>query len=628
MQLFLLSTLLPLHVVLGSSINTAETAVTTTLRTNIISNLKEQSTPLPTNTPHICTGVANGGTAKVKTDIYYVLEYSRYNTARYMSQGDPNTERDWTEKLFTPHLPLRELDTGDRANTAIHFRFTANGNNKWKMINGKSGQWVWTERDPRTSDQILVTTGEGSDFTFSTCDANGYVTLNVVGWSFVRFHREREQFAVTAQKWRDTMTTGCCDSCPAGWTRTAEHSMACVFCDKEDCEKYSGPNDYQTVAVQFKVYESPAFYAPDVNNAASQGVATDPAVKYIATAGLLMQKGIGIASNTLSYGSWTVVAGKVVNKFGSLATAATVGLGVLGIALQIAIDLTQPSLQDQLNQLEQKIMAAVGNLITDAISANAAVQASNIFKTARYRLIIDIKKAKKSHFTSNDLGEIDDDADTVAGIAGNINTGLDLIKPQGIVEPFSGDRSDALVNSKIVDNQLNVKLIQQGYLLYVSGVIDMISALSEAVLLNAFAHPEQTCDDIIGDVGLSSAVDRQGFFLQQMASFIVNRRINQVTNNKNPGQYTGWTAKDAFINADINYVGQDWRGNVGDLVRDMRKSELRWDMDSYSYRFTTVKAALDEIVSNTKNLCNKLRTDAAFKTEYINCAKGVGSGCV
>jgi len=587
-----------------------------------------EAIPLPASLPGACTNRVNQA-PEIRTDVYYILEYldPEDTQVRGLGHGTLNGRTPGWERYYTPGLPVQCRDISNRADPAGHWRFIPSSKyaGRWTLVNSYSGQHLAVG----SGLVLTMTTEEPTSFDVSPCDADGKVVLTMIGLKdgYIRRDRSNCQFAVAASSWPITMRTACCQACPAGWRRTAEITMACLVCDQEDCASTTGPYEYQKVPIKFRLVEIPNFYAPDVPSPPSQTVCTDPAARYIAATGVLLKAGITVLSGKVSYGSWTIVAGQIVNKFGNLAKVASVGLGVLGIALSVAIDMTQPSVQSQLAELESKIMATVGNLISDTVVGMAVQQAANLFKTARFRLNTEIKSAKKTDFAANDLAEIDDDADMVKNIAASINQGLDLIKPAGTMEPSGGNRADALTNPTIADTPTNVKLIQQGYLLYVSGVLDMMAALSEAVMLDAYAHPETLCADIMADVGLSAHVDRQGFFLEQMLAFLVVRRTKLLANHKNSGKYTGWTAVDAFYNIQMYYTGSDDNAHTGNAVVSMRRNEIQWDMDAYAYRFSAVRDALSATVWNTQNMCEALRTDASTKQQYAQCAQGVGVGC-
>jgi hypothetical protein len=635
----------------SNSYTQAADTTANSLRSSITQHLTATTTSSPTftidpnTTPHAC----QGGTYNpiIRTDIYYVLEFKSHaknQQTRYFGRGFPLVVRSpyngfilsidgaTNDDMFAPNIPLQSIDTTDMGNPRLHFRFELLSDGVYRLISGHSGQYVNIFQSTSTDDHndYLLST-HPSDYTkffITFCDADGYVSLiAATAWKSVREHSNNAQFAISANSWSETFDTSCCDSCPAGTTRISENTMSCVFCDTETCSRPLGPYEYQQIAVKFKMYESPAYYAPDVVSVTPQVLGANLGNQYIAIIGSIMKTGLQVASNRISYGSWVNVAGNIVNKFGKMATVASVGLGVLSFALDFAIKSQQPTIEDRLNSLEKVIMNNVKELVSDTVTKLAVTDAANFFKTARFKLHTEIKSAKRLGFIQKDMSLIEDTADNIQDIASTINDGLDLIKVEGIVEPFSGDRSSVIISPLIQDTQVNVKILQVGYTLYVSAVMDMISALSEAVMLKSYAKPELNCTDVMDFYGLTAHADRQGFFLEQMASFLYFRRANQITVKDTETTVT--TVHDALTGDNVYYPYTFGPGPnvVADSIMNLYRNEIRFDMETYSYRFNPVKEGLNNLVQTTYTLCEKLKTDEVFKQDYANCAQGIGQGC-
>jgi hypothetical protein len=643
-------------------------SIKNTLSTQSQSKLKSnhQATPLPNTNVHMCTGVAEGGKPNIREDIYYVGEFKslKDDVTRYLSRGvsvlspDPNLflvfrRISLNAGIFTPNSPLQEFDTDDRTQQRIHFRFKLNPvNRRYSMINGQSGQYIYAVMDsqnafdPAFGDYMLVThPTEDGEFTPSVCGADGTVTLTTLSFTVNRGGRARRggyvrenpynwQFSANAEAQAEVFFTDCCESCPPGSVFMYERTMQCGFCDDESCKKPAAMPDYQFMPTKFTFYENIDYIAADTPSGAVQNTETDPAAKYIAIIGVVAKTGLQIMSNKISYGSWVNVAGKIVNQFGKLATVASVGLGVIGFALSFVFDSMQPTIDDKLKALEDKIMDSVKTLVSDTVVGFAVNQALNTFSTARFKLNTEVRTAKRNNFISNNLDAINDDAIKVGFIASDINEGLDTIKPSGIVEPFNGDRSSVTNSPTIPDTPVNVKLIQQGYTLYVSSLMDMIAALSEAVMLKAYANPSMTCSEIMGSFGIAEHVDRQGFFLEQMQQFLQLRRESAVKlvdiPSNNYGSGTLYSVQDLLTSEDLYLSRQSNDANLN-LVMEARRAELKFDMVNYGYRLSTVKQSLHELVLTTETLCGKLRTDSTFRNEYVACAKSSagegGVGC-
>jgi hypothetical protein len=556
------------------------------LTTTTTNHQSSRGTPLPTSTPNICSGVAAGGKPNVQTDVYYVLQFTHGSITRFMSRGDVSYSG---QALFDTGIPFKELDTSDYANLDIHFRFepVIGGYGGYRIINGKSGQYItYAKASPTSNTLILVSTifnndpNVITDFSISNCDANGYVqiNLNILYNGYIRFHTSGWQFTVSGT----------------------------------------------STPVQFRIYEIPSFYPPDVTNPISQPLIANEASKYIAAAAIIMKSGLNTLKTKISYQSWTIVAGQIVNKFGKVASVASVGLGILSAALQIALDFTQESIDDKLVKFESRIMEKVVNVVNDAIVKNNMRVAANFFDTARSDLNQQAMNRKKMHLTNFDPNELDDDADYIIGVTNTINQGLDTIKPEGLSKFTYDDTARQNILNTYFDNwgtDKNVVLIQQAYLLYVSGVMDLISAMAEAVILKSFAQTSVSCNDLIWIVvGLGPEVQKQGFYLQQMASFLYNRRVKGFQVVKNPGQYTGWNGYDTFggTRTLIYYTGLDYKQDDVNNAINKRKNEILFDMNTYSYRYTTVKSSIDAYIAQTWQLCTDLRTTPDFRASYID----------
>jgi hypothetical protein len=657
--ILLLLLLMPTTTILADNNNNH---LRSSIQHTLLTSSSSQATPLPPTNIHVCTNVPAGSPPNIREDIYYVAEFrsARDGVTRYLARGMPIGTRTLRIELyarenlnamFMPNAPLQQFDTNNRATQGIHWRFKFNpSTGKYSMINGHSGQFVNVAMDeagafdPKKGDYMLTSHPSiDAQFSFSTCDVNGKVWLTTEAFTitvggrprrggFVREHPYNWQFSANAE-WRgEIFFTDCCDSCPAGTIFLYERTMQCVFCDDEACKRPVAPLQYQYVPVKFTFYELTEYYAADVPSGAVQSTTSDPATKYIAILGVVLKTGLQVISNKISYGSWVNVAGEIVNKFGKLATAASVGLGILSFAISFAIESTQPTIEDKLQALEDKIMASVKTLVADTVVGFAVNQALNTFSTARFRLNTEVKTSKRNNFISNNLDAINDDAIKVAGIAADINGGLDTIKPGGLVEPFSGDRSRVTNSPSIPNTATNLKLVQQGYILYISSLLDMISALSESVMLKAYSNPSMTCTEIMGGEGIAEHIDRQGFFLEQMQSFLEIRRKSTFTREiEKGGTYAPSDInilKDSLTGEEL-FLSMDPNDPYFDAVTKARQAELVFDMTRYGYRLDTVKDSLNQLLVTTQTLCEKLKTDKTFKEEYVKCAQGTeGVGCV
>ena len=305
-----------------------------------------------------------------------------------------------------------------------NWRFIKAPSGNYYIKNGASGQYLTADWDrapcyppgacygpvePVSADLVLVTTVYQYEWSISRCSANNGVKLRlrILADKPIRRDRNGRGYALTSNSWTMRMTTACCESCPAGWTRISENTMECVVCDTETCSQaVSIPADQQ-VEIEFTLSSTLYYTAPDVPAGPIQSITTNSLPKYLAIGGAILKAGLGAGSNILSVGSNVIVAGEIVNKFGQMGVWASRGMGVVGIAVSVGLTFLVPSTEEivegYLNRFSKQLTEWTEKYVTDTYVNGELKDAIDLIAAARSRFMTSFRQSKLSDFSHPDL---------------------------------------------------------------------------------------------------------------------------------------------------------------------------------------------------------------------------------
>uniref|UniRef100_A0A7S4K3E6 Uncharacterized protein n=1 Tax=Odontella aurita TaxID=265563 RepID=A0A7S4K3E6_9STRA len=494
------------------------------------------------------------------------------------AQGNPSTSSlGWTTKQNTPGMSM--YLTNDKVGSASHWRFTQVTGNSWVTQNRLTGlkmsydsQWhLTTNLSTETKLSATCSSSEtdevflemiGAHAAFPRCDINGCIfgsKLNIV---------ERQR--------RETTSTGCVaySGCGSGWTETSKTYY--LFCTSYSCERYlSVPS--QKIEQRWSIKEVIDFVKPDTKQAVTVTVQEH-------------------ALETLS------------NKIALVNDIAFMNTPILGAIVGFAQSeyFSGPTIAQQLQKLADDVQEMTADMISTGIATNAIDEANKRIAHRRSYFLVEYPGHKHHYMANENMDQIDDLADDLLDKASE----------------YAKDTTAFFGNSYSHQDMNAVKRAQKGFQYLKLALVDVLTMYREGVLLQAYAHPDDNCQNIIGRYLIPGGNSRAAAYKKQLQDtwdMLHRHRVQPIGSSLNREMYTCEAHDDFNSRTELFYFSGGGAASVyatAQQVAAAAKHELTHDMTHWSYPTHVQMDYLDGYEDGTLAMCEALRSDPEFRASF------------